>query len=106
MVKLRNAMLALIALLLVFAQQYAVLHPLFHDASEPPAKQQQGLPGAKACEKCVAFAKFSAALPAPASISEPVWVYQPTVASPVVAARGCTALAYLSRAPPRAFSSA
>lgn len=59
--------LLLLSLLFAFAQAAAVLHTLSHDNGADTQQQHKHLPGAKVCEKCVVFAKFSGAIASPSA---------------------------------------
>ena len=88
----------LLGLLLIFAQQAAVTHALSHHSKQQ--QQDKHFPGAKACEKCAAFAELSAAVASTASVFH-IAAFTPRV--PCAAVGGVTQAAfslYHSRAPP------
>jgi hypothetical protein len=96
--KLRRALISLLTLLLLYAQQAAYAHVVSHAGKEPPAKEQ--LAHAKLCGKCVSFEKLSHAVPSSKTAPLPLQV---VFAQPVVAEyffRPHTIAAFRSRAPP------
>ncbi len=87
-----------LALLLVFSQQAAARHALAHYADT--SQQDQDFSGAKTCEKCTAFAKFSSALaPGNAIFHTPGLAHQLPRAF-FESVPGAAFHLYLSRAPP------
>jgi hypothetical protein len=97
--KPQRLFLALLAALLLFAQQAAYAHAISHlGGGEPPPKEQLG--HAQLCGKCVSFEKLSAA--APASVVAPLALTL-HFAQPVEIVRvylPATVAAFQSRAPP------
>lgn len=63
--KLRRALVILLSLLLLSAQQAAFAHGVSHTGKPPPAKEQ--LAHSNLCGKCVSFEKLSGALPVAAA---------------------------------------
>jgi hypothetical protein len=102
MVHRRPVAIVLLALLVLFAQGRAAVHPLSH-LSEPlsrPGQPDKHLPHSHVCEQCVAFAQLGGALP-----SVPLFVEPPrAVAAPVLPATPRVTCSicrpYFSRAPP------
>lgn len=79
----RNRVVLALALLLVFAQQGAILHELGHvyRTSAPALRNYATLPHGKMCETCLAFAQ--AANPASGTQSMPPAVAATRYVSPV-----------------------
>lgn len=96
--KPQRLFLALLAALLLFAQQAAYAHTVSHLGGEPPAKEQLG--HAQLCGKCVSFEKLSAAAPigVVALVTVTLQFAQPVEI--VRAYRPATVAAFQSRAPP------
>jgi hypothetical protein len=97
--KPQRLFLALLAALLLFAQQAAYAHAVSHLAGgEPPPKEQLG--HAQLCGKCISFEKLSAAAPTSlaAPVSLPLHFAQPVDVVRVF--RPATVAAFQSRAPP------
>ncbi len=60
----RRMQFFLLAFVLLFAQQVAVLHALSHTFTSPATQQEQDLPSAKTCSQCLALAEIQGAVPA------------------------------------------
>lgn len=96
--KPQRLFVALVAALLLFAQQAAYAHAVSHLGGEPPTKDQLG--HAQLCGKCVGFDKLSAA--APVGVA-PLVSLTLHFAQPVQVERSfrpVTVVAFNSRAPP------
>jgi len=92
-----------LALLLLFAQQGAVLHALSHVPGPAPTQSQpdQPLPHSQACDKCVVYGQLGAGVAA-----TPLVIFGQHAAVALAAALpaihfASTLRAYFSRAPPR-----
>ena len=96
--KLHRALISLLILLLLFAQQAAYAHAIFHLGKEPPANEQ--LAHSNLCDKCVSFEKISGVAPAsiPALVSLELLLVQPPQVDYFFSPR--TVAAFHSRAPP------
>ncbi|MET0718474.1 MAG: hypothetical protein ABWY34_08730 [Pseudoxanthomonas sp.] len=96
--KPQRLFLALLAALLLFAQQAAYAHAVSHIGGEPPAKDQLG--HAQLCGKCVSFEKLSSAAPVGVAALVSITLH---FAQPVEVERAflpLTVAAFQSRAPP------
>ena len=68
--KLRRALVILLSLLLLTAQQAVFAHSVTHGGKPPPAKEQ--LAHSNLCAKCVSFEKLAYAAPAGAAAVLPL----------------------------------
>jgi len=96
--KSQRFLLALLAFLLLFAQQAAYAHAVTHLGKEPPPKEQLG--HAQLCGKCISFDKFSSAAPASIAPLLSLTVNYAQPAEPRHFFRPVTVAAFNSRAPP------
>jgi hypothetical protein len=98
-----RALFVLLAFLLLFVQQGAVLHELGHTFEHSRSSQHGQPPGGSpdVCDKCAAYAPGGAALPSTPSGFD---VFASTSASPVLGVLAVVTTrplaAYRSRAPP------
>jgi len=96
--KLRRALVMLVTLLLLSAQQSAFAHGVTHTGKPPPAKEQ--LAHSNLCAKCASFEKLAHAVPGGAAVVLPLdLIFQ----QPVGAChffRPRQVAAFHSRAPP------
>ena len=96
--KPQRLFLALLAALLLFAQQVAYAHTVSHLGGEPPAKEQLG--HAQLCGKCVSFEKLSSAAPAGVATVFSLALDCAPPASDALPHRPRTVVPFHSRAPP------
>jgi hypothetical protein len=97
--KPQRLFLALLAALLLFAQQAAYAHAVSHLAGgEPPPKEQLG--HAQLCGKCVSFEKISAAAPTSAAVAVALPLHFAQPAQVVRVFHPAPVAAFQSRAPP------
>jgi hypothetical protein len=96
--KLHRALIGLLILLSLFAQQAAYAHAISHLGKEAPAKEQ--FAHSKLCDKCISFEKISGVAPASTfAVFLLDFVFaQPPQADYVFSPR--TVAAFDSRAPP------
>ncbi|HVY05703.1 MAG TPA: hypothetical protein VHB46_06975 [Burkholderiales bacterium] len=96
--KPHRALINLLILLLLFAQQAAYAHAISHLAKEPPAKEQ--LAHSKLCDKCVSFEKIGGIAPtgAPALLALELQFTQPPHDGHAFVPR--TVVVFQGRAPP------
>ena len=91
----------ILAFALLFTQQAALCHGVSHTGPPTPSQQDQHLPHAEQCAKCLSFAHIGAAATAtPHSFAVPLNTSSLVYLS-VSAARSAQHLSYQSRAPPR-----
>jgi hypothetical protein len=96
--KLRRALVILLSLLLLAAQQAALAHGVAHSGKRPPAKEQ--LAHSNLCGKCVSFEKLGYAVPGSAAAFVPLdLIFQQPVGAGYFF-RPRQVAAFLSRAPP------
>jgi hypothetical protein len=99
----RPVAIVLLAILVLFAQERAAVHPLSHlsDPVSAPAQSGKHLPHPQVCEQCVALAQVGGALPSVPLAIEPqraVIVSAPPTVPRIIVCR--LRRPYLSRAPP------
>jgi hypothetical protein len=100
----------LLTLLLIFMQQFALLHPYSHsndwhkNATHQPSNQKDGLPHSETCTQCIAIAGVDSAMASKAftlqNTTHTFTFYTALLPSLVV----IFFQAYLSRAPPPSHS--
>jgi len=94
----RTYFAVLLACLLAFAQQASMTHALSHFTDEQ--NQQKHLPGAKACEKCAAFAELNGAISGKTPVFYLPHLSQSQTGKIFTESTLVTSLSYQSRAPP------
>lgn len=91
----------LLAFLLLFAQQTAVVHALSHFGDNNASQEQQkNLPGEKACEKCAALAQLSGAVASADVVFHTAQLDHHLVHAAVEGVTRTTVVPYHSQAPP------
>ncbi|MDB4906920.1 MAG: hypothetical protein JWO05_1704 [Gemmatimonadetes bacterium] len=91
----------LLSLLLLFAQQQAVLHELQHDFDAVAHKSSSGAPHSEVCAKCVFFAQLDHAAGSSIAVPPPGHGgHAPAPAAAFTSAYSAVPAAYLSRGPP------